>query len=345
MAKRILVTGGAGFIGSNLVARLVDEGNHIICLDNFSTGPRSNVSHLVDTGRFELVDRDVRDPFFFEVDAIYNLACPASPSHYQADPIGTMMTNILGARNVLDLSKSAQIPIVQASTSEVYGDPLQHPQCEENWGHVNPIGVRACYDEGKRSAETLFFDYQRKHNVQIKVVRIFNTYGPKMQAADGRVISNFIVQALRNADITIYGNGEQTRSFCYIDDLVEALTRTMATGPEVTGPINLGNPDEITVLGLAELIREMVNSRSKIVHLPLPHDDPRKRRPEITKARTLLDWKPRTKLSEGINLTIEHFSHILSDERVARNVIDQRPCLQGVSFPSGRLGRQSDRPE
>ncbi|MAN65824.1 UDP-glucuronic acid decarboxylase family protein [uncultured Hyphomonas sp.] len=304
---RILVTGGAGFIGSFLCERLLDTGAEVLCVDNFFTGRRTNVAHLLDNPRFEVMRHDVTVPLFVEVDQIYNMACPASPVHYQFDPVQTTKTSVHGAINMLGLAKRTRAKILQASTSEVYGDPEIHPQTEDYWGNVNPLGPRACYDEGKRCAETLFFDYYRQHKVQIKVARIFNTYGPRMHPNDGRVVSNFIVQALKGEDITLYGDGEQTRSFCYVSDLVDGLVRLMNTGDDVTGPINLGNPGEFTIRQLAEKIIEMTGARSKLVHKPLPQDDPRQRQPDITRARETLDWAPTIALEEGLRPTIAYF--------------------------------------
>jgi UDP-glucuronate decarboxylase len=300
----VLVTGGAGFLGSHLCEQLLESGHDVLCLDNFFTGRRSNVAHLLDHYRFELLRHDVTFPLYVEVDEIYNLACPASPVHFQHDPVQTTKTSVHGAINMLGLAKRTRAKIFQASTSEVYGDPAVHPQPEEYWGNVNPIGVRSCYDEGKRCAETLFFDYHRQHELQIKVARIFNTYGPRMHPADGRVVSNFIVQALRGQPITIYGDGTQTRSFCYCDDLVEGFIRLMATGDDVTGPINLGNPGEFTMIELAQTIIDLTGSASKFTFLPLPSDDPRQRQPDITKARDVLGWEPKMNLRAGLALTI-----------------------------------------
>ena len=307
LAPRILVTGGAGFIGSFLCERLLDQGAEVLCVDNFFTGTRSNVAHLLRHPRFELLRHDVTFPLFVEVDQIYNMACPASPVHYQFDPVQTTKTSVHGAINMLGLAKRTKAKILQASTSEVYGDPDIHPQPESYWGNVNPLGPRACYDEGKRCAETLFFDYHRQHGLEIKVARIFNTYGPRMHPNDGRVVSNFIMQALRGEDITIYGDGEQTRSFCYVDDLVEGLLRLMDTPDDVTGPVNLGNPGEFTIRELAETVIELTESSSKLTQLPLPPDDPRQRRPDITLAGELLDWSPKIRLREGLKPTIEYF--------------------------------------
>jgi UDP-glucuronate decarboxylase len=305
--KRILVTGGAGFIGSHLCERLLAQGQEILCVDNFFTGRRQNVDHLVGHPRFEVLRHDITFPLFVEVDQIYNLACPASPVHYQLDPVQTTKTSVLGAVNMLGLAKRLHIPILQASTSEVYGDPSVHPQTEDYWGNVNPIGPRSCYDEGKRCAETLFFDYHRQANVAIKVVRIFNTYGPRMHPQDGRVVSNFIMQALNNEPITIYGSGLQTRSFGYVDDLVSGLIAMMATPAEIVGPINLGNPHEFTMLGLAEMVIRLTGSKSQIVHKPLPHDDPRQRKPDISTAQEKLGWAPTIELEEGLLKTIAYF--------------------------------------
>lgn len=305
---RILVTGGAGFLGSHLCERLLSEGNEVIALDNFYTGSRSNVSKLMSHPNFEMIRHDVCLPIFLEVDAVYNLACPASPIHYQKHPVQTTKTSIMGAINMLGLAKRLGIPILQASTSEVYGDPTISPQTEEYWGNVNPVGIRACYDEGKRVAETLFFDYQRQFNVDIKVARIFNTYGPKMQIDDGRVVSNLIVQALRSQDITIYGDGSQTRSFCYYTDLISGLIKLMETNVSLNGPLNIGNPEEFSILELAELILKVTKSQSKIVFQDLPGDDPRQRKPDITRASEFLNWSPQVTLEEGIKLTVEDLS-------------------------------------
>jgi UDP-glucuronate decarboxylase len=303
---RILVTGGSGFLGSHLCDRLIKEGNEIICLDNFFTGRKENIAHLLNHPKFELVRHDVIDPFKYEVDQIYNLACPASPPHYQFNPIKTTKTSVMGAINALGLAKRVKARVFQASTSEVYGDPHIHPQTEDYWGNVNPIGRRSCYDEGKRCAETLFFDYHRENKVDIRVVRIFNTYGPRMHPNDGRVVSNFIVQALKGDDITIYGDGSQTRSFCYVDDLIEGFVRLM-NQTETVGPINIGNPGEFTMLQLAELTLKLVGGKSKIVHKPLPADDPKQRRPDISLARRYLKWEPTIPLEEGLKRTIAYF--------------------------------------
>ncbi len=305
--RRVLVTGGAGFIGSHLCERLLERGDEVLCVDNFYTGTRRNVHKLRDNPRFELLRHDVCFPLYVEVDEIFNLACPASPIHYQFDPVQTTKTSVHGAINMLGLAKRVKAKILQASTSEVYGDPEVHPQIEEYWGNVNPIGLRACYDEGKRCAETLFFDYQRQHKLRIKVARIFNTYGPRMHPNDGRVVSNFVVQALRNHDITVYGDGNQSRAFCYVDDLVDGLIRLMDTGDEVKGPINIGNPSEFTIRKLAEMVIAMTGSSSKIVHVPLPADDPRQRRPDISKAQELFGWHPKVALRDGLRMVIDYF--------------------------------------
>jgi UDP-glucuronate decarboxylase len=311
-AKRVLVTGGAGFLGSFLCERLLGEGHEVVCVDNFFTGSRRNVSHLLDDRSFEIIRHDVTFPLYIEVDEIYNLACPASPVHYQFDPVQTTKTSVHGAINMLGLAKRVRAKILQASTSEVYGDPEVHPQTEDYWGRVNPIGLRSCYDEGKRCAETLFFDYWRQHRLRIKVARIFNTYGPRMRPDDGRVIPNFIVQALQNQPITVYGNGQQSRSFCYVNDLIDGLVRLMQTADDVTGPINLGNPVEFTMLELANLVIELTGSRSKIKFLPLPADDPRQRQPDIGCALRELNWKPRIALRDGLAKTIAYFDDLVS---------------------------------
>jgi UDP-glucuronate decarboxylase len=312
--RRVLVAGGAGFIGSHLCERLLSRGDEVLCADNFFTATRPNVSGLMLNSRFELVRHDVCFPLYVEVDKIYNLACPASPIHYQFDPVQTTKTSVHGAINMLGLAKRVKAKILQASTSEIYGDPTVHPQTEDYWGHVNPIGPRSCYDEGKRCAETLFFDYHRQHKLRIKVARIFNTYGPRMHPNDGRVVSNFIVQALRNNDITVYGDGMQTRSFCYVDDLVEGLIRLMETGDEVVGPVNLGNPKEFTIRQLAEIVVDITGSASKIVHRPLPTDDPKQRQPEISKAQELLGWRPTVPLRVGLTKTAAYFEGLLARE-------------------------------
>ena len=303
---RILITGGAGFLGSHLSDRLIEQGHEVICLDNFFTGRKSNIQHLIGNPSFELVRHDVIDPFKFEVDRIYNLACPASPPHYQYNPIKTMKTSVVGAINCLGLAKRVKARVFQASTSEVYGDPNVHPQPESYWGHVNPIGLRSCYDEGKRAAETLFFDYHRENGVDIRVIRIFNTYGPRMLPDDGRVVSNFIVQALQGKDLTVYGEGSQTRSFCYVDDLVDGFMRFMEQD-KIVGPMNLGNPGEFTMLQLAELVLKKVGGKSKITHLPLPSDDPKQRKPDISLAKDVLGWEPKVPLEQGIEKTIAYF--------------------------------------
>ncbi|MFA6659426.1 MAG: UDP-glucuronic acid decarboxylase family protein [Victivallaceae bacterium] len=309
--KTFLVTGGSGFIGSHLCERLLNDQHDVICVDNFFTGSKDNIRHLLDNPNFEIMRHDITWPLYVEADAIFNLACPASPIHYQRDPVQTTKTCIIGAVNMLGLAKRLKIPILQASTSEVYGNPLEHPQTESYWGNVNPIGIRSCYDEGKRCAETLFFDYNRQLNTEIKVVRIFNTYGPRMRPDDGRVVSNFIVQALSGKDITIYGNGDQTRSFCYVSDLIDALVKMMNTGAEVTGPINLGNPGEFTILELATLVIELTGSKSKLIFESLPEDDPVKRRPDIAKAKQILNWKPSVQLKDGLMETIKYFDSYL----------------------------------
>lgn len=309
---RILVTGGAGFLGSHLCERLLDAGNEVICLDNFFTGRKRNIAHLLENPYFEMVRHDVIDPFKFEVDRIYNLACPASPPHYQYNAIKTIKTSVMGAINCLGLAKRTRARVFQASTSEVYGDPAEHPQRESYWGNVNPIGIRACYDEGKRCAETLFFDYHRQNGVDIRVVRIFNTYGPRMLPDDGRVVSNFIVQALRGEDLTIYGDGTQTRSFCYVDDLISGFIRLMEH-PNLTGPVNIGNPGEFTMLELAELVIKKVGGPSKITHMALPGDDPKQRRPDISLAQKELGWNPTVSLEDGLDPTIDYFRKLLTE--------------------------------
>jgi len=309
--KKVLVTGGAGFVGSHLCDHLLKQGNEVVCLDNYFTGQKQNIIHLINNPFFELVRHDVTMPFFIEVDEIYNLACPASPIHYQYNAIKTMKTSVLGAINMLGLAKRTKAKILQASTSEVYGDPQIHPQTESYWGHVNPIGERSCYDEGKRSAETLFVNYHKQNNVKIKIIRIFNTYGPRMHPNDGRVVSNFIVQALKGDDITIYGDGQQTRSFQYIDDLIAGMTSMMASNDSFTGPVNIGNPNEFTILQLAELVIALTNSKSKIVQMPLPADDPAQRQPNIDLARRELNWEPKVQLQEGLIKTIDYFSSII----------------------------------
>ena len=317
MGTTVLVTGGGGFLGSWLCEKLLEQGNDVLCLDNFFTGDKRNIYHLLGDPRFELIRHDVTFPVYLEVDQIYNLACPASPVHYQYDPVQTLKTSVHGAINMLGLAKRTNAKILQASTSEVYGDPAIHPQVEEYWGNVNTLGPRACYDEGKRAAETLFMDYHRQHGVAIKIIRIFNTYGPRMHPRDGRVVSNFILQALRGEDITIYGDGEQTRSFCYRDDLIRGMMSLMATPPEITGPINVGNPGEFTIRQLAEMTIELTNSPSKLIFQPLPQDDPKRRRPDITKAKAILDWEPITPLREGLGHTIAYF-----DDLLAKGLVD-----------------------
>jgi len=309
--KKVLVTGGAGFVGSHLCERLLNDGHEVVCLDNYFTGQKQNIVHLLDNPFFELIRHDVTMPFFIEVDEIYNLACPASPVHYQYNAIKTMKTSVMGAINMLGLAKRIKAKILQASTSEVYGDPQVHPQIETYWGHVNPIGERACYDEGKRAAETLFVNYHKQNNVRIKIIRIFNTYGPRMHPHDGRVVSNFIMQALQGQDITIYGDGSQTRSFQYVDDLVEGMIRMMATGDEFTGPVNIGNPNEFTILQLAEMVIELTNSKSKIIRMPLPPDDPTQRQPNIDLAQKELGWSPKIPLEQGLVKTIDFFASII----------------------------------
>ena len=309
--KRVLVTGGAGFLGSHLCERLLEQGNDVLCVDNFYTGTKHNVQHLLANPMFELMRHDVTFPLYVEVDEIYNLACPASPIHYQRDPVQTTKTSVHGAINMLGLAKRVNAKILQASTSEVYGDPTVHPQTEDYWGNVNPVGARSCYDEGKRCAETLFFDYHRQHNLEIKVARIFNTYGPRMHVNDGRVVSNFIVQALKGEDITIYGDGKQTRSFCYVDDLIDGLMRLMARGPEFTGPVNIGNTGEMTVSQLAQTIIDIIGSSSTLVYKPLPEDDPMQRQPDISLAQKELGWQPGTEVQVGLGKTIAYFENIL----------------------------------
>jgi UDP-glucuronate decarboxylase len=323
LETRVLVTGGAGFLGSHLCERLLADGAVVLCVDNFFTGARRNIEHLISHPHFELIRHDVTFPLYVEVDQIYNLACPASPIHYQHDPVQTTKTSVHGAINMLGLAKRLRARILQASTSEIYGDPSVHPQAEDYWGHVNPIGPRSCYDEGKRCAETLFFDYWRQHRLQIKVARIFNTYGPRMHPNDGRVVSNFIVQALLGRDITVYGDGSQTRSFCYVDDLIDGLVRLMATSAEVTGPVNIGNPVEFSVLELASMVIDLTGSHSRIVHRPRPEDDPKQRRPDISRAQDLLDWKPRTMLKDGLASTIAYFDRLLSDQKLRAQLITE----------------------
>jgi UDP-glucuronate decarboxylase len=329
-AKRVLVTGGAGFLGSHLCERLIREGNAVLCVDNFHTGSRANVRHLLQHPQFKLIQHDVVAPLHVQVDEIYNLACPASPVHYQSDPIHTVKTSVYGAMNLLGLAKRARARIFQASTSEVYGDPKIHPQTEDYWGHVNPVGLRSCYDEGKRCAETLYFDYHRLHGLRVKVVRIFNTYGPRMQPNDGRVVSNFILQALKGDSITIYGDGMQTRSFCYVDDMIEAFVRMMATPDPFCGPVNLGNPEELTVLEMAEKVLELTGSKSRLVFKPLPSDDPCLRRPDISLAKRALGWEPKVPLKVGLLRTIEHFDRILCDAQPPLEVPRQVALGVGV---------------
>jgi UDP-glucuronate decarboxylase len=321
LETRVLVTGGAGFLGSHLCDRLLADGANVVCVDNFFTGAKRNIDHLLDHHHFELMRHDVTFPLYTEVEQIYNLACPASPIHYQHDPVQTTKTSVHGAINMLGLAKRLRARILQASTSEVYGDPSVHPQPEDYWGHVNPIGPRSCYDEGKRCAETLFFDYWRQHRLQIKVARIFNTYGPRMHPNDGRVVSNFIVQALLGRDITVYGDGAQTRSFCYVGDLIDGLVRLMATRADVTGPVNIGNPAELSMLELATMVIELTSSRSRIVHRPRPQDDPEQRRPDISRAQELLDWQPRTMLKDGLASTIAYFDELLSDQKLRAQLV------------------------
>lgn len=312
LAKRVLVTGGAGFIGSHLCEKLLTRGYDVLCVDNFFTGRRANVAHLFGNSQFELLRHDIVQPLAVEVDEIYNLACPASPVHYQFDPVQTTKTSVIGAINVLGLALRLRVPVLQASTSEVYGDPQVHPQPETYWGHVNPIGPRACYDEGKRCAETLFFDYKRQHDLSVKVVRIFNTYGPRMHPNDGRVVSNFIIQALRDEPITLYGDGLQTRSFCYVDDLVDGLVRAMETPPQFTGPLNIGNPVEFTIRSLAELVIELTGSSSTLIFMPRPPDDPMQRKPDISLAKATIGWEPTVALKQGLEKTITYFDHLLT---------------------------------
>ena len=313
LESRVLITGGAGFLGSHLCERLLREGANVLCVDNFFTGARRNIEHLIEDRHFDLMRHDVTFPLYVEVDEIYNLACPASPVHYQHDPVQTTKTSVHGAINMLGLAKRLRARILQASTSEVYGDPDVHPQSEAYWGRVNPIGFRSCYDEGKRCAETLFFDYWRQHRLRIKVARIFNTYGPRMHPNDGRVVSNFIVQALLGRDITVYGDGTQTRAFCYVDDLIDGLMRLMKTQDEVTGPINIGNPEEFSIATLAATVIDLTGSASRVVHKPLPQDDPRQRRPDISSAKAVLGWNPRTPLAEGLKWTIAYFEGLLRE--------------------------------
>jgi UDP-glucuronate decarboxylase len=321
LEQRVLVTGGAGFLGSHLCERLLADGREVLCVDNFFTGTRRHIKHLLPNPRFELSRHDVTFSLYVEVDQIYNLACPASPVHYQHDPVQTTKTSVIGAINMLGLAKRLKIKILQASTSEIYGDPLTHPQTEDYWGNVNPIGPRSCYDEAKRCAETLFFDYWRQHRLRIKVARIFNTYGPRMHPNDGRVVSNFIVQALLGRDITVYGDGLQTRAFCYVDDMIDALVRLMATPDDVTGPVNIGNPGEFSIVELASMVIELTGSRSKIVHRPRPENDPQQRRPDISRAHETLSWVPRTPLKEGLIRTIGYFEDLLRERGVREALI------------------------
>jgi UDP-glucuronate decarboxylase len=321
--KRVLVTGGAGFLGSHLCERLLEDGANVISVDNYFTGTHLNIKHLISNQNFEAIRHDITFPLYLEVDEIYNLACPASPIHYQHDPVQTTKTNVHGVINMLGLAKRLRAKILQASTSEVYGDPTIHPQTEDYWGNVNPIGIRSCYDEGKRCAETLFFNYWRQHRLQIKVARIFNTYGPRMHPNDGRVVSNFIVQALLGQSITIYGDGNQTRSFCFASDLIEGLVRLMKTPEGVTGPVNVGNPAEFTILQLAKLVIELTNSRSRIVRQSLPQDDPRQRQPDLSLTRKLLNWAPSTALTDGLTQTIEYFDRLLADKNIRASLTDQ----------------------
>lgn len=316
LRKRVLVTGGAGFLGSHLCERLLNDGNEVLCVDNFFTGSRRNIEHLLGNRRFELLRHDITFPLYVEVDEIYNLACPASPVHYQFDPVQTTKTSVVGAINMLGLAKRTKARILQASTSEVYGDPQIHPQTEEYWGHVNPIGTRSCYDEGKRCAETLFFDYHRQHRLDIKVVRIFNTYGPSMHPNDGRVVSNFVIQALKGSALTIYGDGSQTRSFCYVDDLIEGMIRMMNSRSGFIGPVNIGNPTEFTMLELANFAISLTGSNSRVKYMPLPSDDPRQRQPDISVANRELEWSPKVKLEEGLLKTIAYFRELLSTANV-----------------------------
>jgi UDP-glucuronate decarboxylase len=321
LETRILVTGGAGFLGSHLCERLLVDGADVLCVDNFFTGARRNIKHLIGQPQFELIRHDVTLPLYVEVDEIYNLACPASPVHYQHDPVQTTKTSVHGAINMLGLAKRLRAKILQASTSEVYGDPNVHPQAEDYWGHVNPIGPRSCYDEGKRCAEALCFDYLRQHQLQIKVARIFNTYGPRMHPNDGRVVSNFIVQALLGREIAIYGDGSQTRSFCYIDDLIDGLVRMMATPAEITGPMNIGNPSEFSMMDLAKIVTDLTGSRSRIVHHPLPTDDPKRRQPDISRAKNVMRWEPRVPLKDGLVRTIAYFEELLSDDKLRARLL------------------------
>jgi len=321
LERRVLVSGGAGFLGSHLCEKFVARGDQVLCLDNFFTGTRRNIEHILNHKNFELLRHDITHPLFVEVDEIFNLACPASPLHYKKDPVQTTKTSVIGAINMLGLAKRLKIKVLQASTSEIYGDPTIHPQPESYWGNVNPIGPRSCYDEGKRCAETLFFDYWRQHRLPIKVVRIFNTYGPRTHPNDGRVVSSFIVQALLNKDITVFGDGSHTRSFCYVDDLISGLTSMMDTPNEITGPVNLGNPAELSILEIAQTVLDLTGSRSRIVHRPLPQDDPKQRRPDISEADRVLGWRPTVPLREGLRKTIAYFEEMLADEQLKRAVL------------------------
>lgn len=343
--KRVLVAGGAGFLGSHLCDRLLRSGHDVICVDNFVTGRKENVEHLVGNSRFEILRHDVTFPLYVEADEIFNLACPASPEHYQNDPVQTVKTSVLGSINLLGLAKRMRCRIFQASTSEVYGDPSVHPQHESYWGNVNPIGPRACYDEGKRCAETLFFDYHRQHKLEIKVARIFNTYGPRMQPNDGRVVSNFIVQALNGAPLTIYGAGNQTRSFCYVDDLIDGITRFMMSPADMIGPVNLGNTTEFTMAELAVLVLELTNSKSQIVHLPLPPDDPRQRRPDISQAKQHLGWAPETVLRNGLKETIAYFDAVLSKRDVPHTGNGSTLLKPGVAWPQRTVHQSTAKAE
>jgi len=326
--KRILVTGGAGFLGSHLCEHFLKRGCEVICVDNFSTGQKANIVHLIEDPKFKVIHHDIISPLYIEVDEIFNLACPASPVHYQNNPIQTLKVSVIGSINMLELAKKLKVKIFQASTSEIYGNPDVHPQTEYYWGNVNPIGIRSCYDEGKRCAETLFFDYHRQHKLKIKVVRIFNTYGPRMHPNDGRVVSNFILQALCNKNITVYGNGSQTRSFCYVDDMIEGILKFMNTPDEFTGPVNLGNPFEISILDLAKKIKNLTGSKSKIIFKPLPDDDPVKRKPDITLAKRMFDWSPKTDLDTGLLKTIKYFNNLLSKSNVFYKYINESSmCL------------------
>ena len=324
LETRVIVTGGAGFLGSHLCERLLKNGANVMCVDNYFTGTRRNIDRMIDHHRFDLIRHDVTFPLYVEADQIYNLACPASPIHYQHDPVQTTKTSVHGAINMLGLAKRLRAKILQASTSEIYGDPNVHPQTEDYWGHVNPIGPRSCYDEGKRCAETLFFDYWRQHRLAIKIARIFNTYGPRMHPNDGRVVSNFIMQALLGRDITVFGDGSQTRSFCYVDDLIDGLVRFMSTSDDVIGPINIGNPKEFTILELASVVMDLTGSRSRIVHRPRPQDDPRQRRPDISKADDLLGWAPQIPLREGLIKTIAYFEDLLKDEAIRPFIVHEQ---------------------